>query len=269
MKIISWNVAGLRAILKKECFHEFVNNVNNVLPDSNIICLQETKAEESQVNLPDYIKQKYPYRYWNSTKGTTQRKGFSGTTIWCPRPPIKCLSCPAFDEEGRIVALEFEKFILINVYVPNSQKLDSERYKFRATWNSLFSTYINEIHILYPNKEIIICGDLNVAHENIDISNPSSKRNKIAGFFDLERDLFGKLLSYCELTDIYRHFNPEVRASTYWSNFLKTPRSEENGWRIDYFLLSKKTNNIYINNCYIKHDIMGSDHCPIVLDLTL
>lgn len=195
---------------------------------------------------------------------------FSGTTIWCPRPPIKCLPCPEFDEEGRIVVLEFEKFILINVYVPNSQKLDSERYNFRATWNSRFSTYVNEIRIIFPGKEIIVCGDFNVAHENIDISNPSSKKNKIAGFFDLERDSFSKLLLYCGLVDIYRHTNPDVRASTYWSNFLKTPRSEENGWRIDYFLVTGIDNaRIVYNNCHIHREVLGSDHCPTVLDLVV
>ena len=138
MKIISYNVAGLRSILKKPEFEEFINY------DSiyDILCLQETKAEEHQVIIPDYINSKYPYRFWNSTKGISQRKGLSGVSIWCASQPIKNLGYPDFDEEGRILTLEFENFILINVYVPNSQSFDCQRYHFRDDWNTKFSHYI-------------------------------------------------------------------------------------------------------------------------------
>ena len=168
--IFSWNVAGLRARLKNDETHN--NNLMRALFSQvsdnglgykyfDIVCLQETKCCENDVNLPCEIKIRYPYRFWNSSKGTTQRKGFSGTTIWCTRPPIRRLDTPDFDEEGRIVAVEFEEFILINVYVPNSQTFESERYYFRQEWNKKFVEYINNIK---KTKEVIICGDLNVLY---------------------------------------------------------------------------------------------------------
>jgi exodeoxyribonuclease III len=269
MKILSYNVAGLRAMLKKETFIDFINSPNF---DYNIVCIQETKADESQVKLDLNIKTKFPYMYWNSTHGTTQRKGLSGVSIWCSYPPTTNLGNPDFDEEGRILSLEFEDFIIVNVYVPNSQKFESERYFYRTNWNNKFITYIDELKMLYK-KNIIICGDLNVAHTESDITNPKAKKNKVAGFFDIERKCFNELLNICELVDIYRHLNPSIQKSTYWSNFLKAPRSQENGWGIDYFLISKSylannedkmcsyppiTMNILMNIC-------GSDHCPIEL----
>lgn len=260
MKIVSWNVAGLRAMLKKEIFHEFIKNYYIDMPD--IICLQETKATEDQVKLDSYIIEKYPYKYWNSTDGTSQRKGLSGTTIWCMQKPISNLGHPEFDNEGRIVALEFEKFILVNVYVPNSQKFENDRYYFRESWNNKFIIYIKELR---EKKEVIICGDMNVAHNPIDISNPKSKKNKIAGFFDIERSAFDNLLNTNELIDVYRINNPDKQESTYWSNFLKSPRSDLNGWRIDYFLVNKNLYEKLNINIEILQNIMGSDHCPVVL----
>jgi exodeoxyribonuclease III len=264
MKIVSWNVAGLRAMLKKDVFYEFINDESN---NFDIICLQETKAEEHQVKLSEEIIEKYPYRYWNSTDGTTQRKGLSGTSIWCSSPPIKRLENAEFDNEGRILALEFEKFILVNVYVPNSQAYDCERYKFREEWNTKFGIYIKQIQ-LKLKKDLIICGDMNVAHLDIDISNPKSKKNKVPGFFDNERFDFAYLLETYDMVDVYRDKNPKNQVSTYWSNFLKAPRKKENGWRIDYFLVSK---SLYekgvVGNVEILMDIMGSDHCPLEFTL--
>lgn len=257
MQIISWNVAGLRAMLKKEHFKEFLENV-----EYDIVCLQETKAEENQVKLPEYIQKNYQYQFWNSSKGTTQRKGFSGTTIWSKIEPIKMYN-PEFDEEGRISVIEFEKFRLINVYVPNSQKLENDRYYFRQEWNKKFYNFIENS----KDKEIIICGDLNVAHLDIDICNPKQKKNKIAGFFDFEREDYNNFIISLDLVDVFRDKNPIEHKSTYWSNFLKSERSKENGWGIDYFISTKQ---IYkqINSIEIKMNILGSDHCPIVLDVS-
>lgn len=274
MQIVSYNVAGLRAHIKKPEFHMFINaNTDTSVADSfigkfDIICLQETKAEEKQVVLPEYITTYYPYRYWNSTKGTTQRKGFSGVTIWSHvKPNLLNLvpMFPEFDEEGRIICMEFEKFILVNVYVPNSQKFENERYYFREKWNAQFQEYISNLQKI---KDVIICGDMNVAHLDIDISNPKAKKNKVPGFFDNERTYFAYLLETNSLIDVFRILNPLKQKSTYWSNFLKTERSKENGWGIDYFLISQKLfeTNI-ITDCHIHMDVKGSDHCPISISI--
>jgi exodeoxyribonuclease-3 len=257
--IISWNVAGLRAILKKENLYQIIHE-----KDFDIICLQETKATESQVELTDELKETYPHRYWNSTDGTTQRKGLSGTTIWCKSPPIKHMATPVFDVEGRIVAIEFEKYILVNVYVPNSQKLDSHRFNFRSEWNEKFLNYLTELKTI---KNVIVCGDLNVAHLDLDISKPKTKKNKVPGFFDFERTDVGSMIKTLDLVDVYRCKNPNARKSTYWSYFLKDTRSVENGWGIDYFLISRE---LFEANEQINIEILsyvnGSDHCPIVLN---
>ena len=258
MKITSYNVAGLRAMLKKPTFESYIKD-----NDFDIICLQETKAEETQVELPEFITSNYNYRFWNSTKGTTQRKGLSGTTIWCKMKPEKVLGSPIFDEEGRIISIELERFILINIYVPNSQKLDSDRYNFRDNWNKLFIQYVRNLKSIKP---VIICGDLNVAHNDIDICNPKLKTNKVPGFFNNEREDFSKLLDENLLVDIYRCKNLNLQKSTYWSNFLKQPRSDLNGWRIDYFLTCT---DFYdnIKDIKILDYIIGSDHCPLLLEI--
>lgn len=260
MKILSWNVAGIRSIINKPEFLNVFNDDQNIL---DIVCFQETKAEEHQVILPNEIKNKYIYRYWNSTKGTTQRKGFSGTSIWSLIPPIKKIDTPLFDEEGRILSLEFENFILVNVYVPNSQKYQSDRYLFRENWNKKFIEYLCDLR---KCKQLIICGDMNVAHNDIDISNPEKKKNKIAGFYDTERHDFTLLLNRVNLIDVFRNMYPLERKSTYWSNFLKALRNNNNGWRIDYFLISDNMLST-IKDYKILIDTYGSDHCPILLEL--
>ena len=274
MRIISWNVAGLRARLKLNeelqshlslaLFSESSESSGVVCKDFDIVCIQETKCSESDVKLPSEITNNYPYRLWNSTKGTTQRKGFSGTCVWSINQPIKS-EVPDFDEEGRIIMVEFEKFILVNVYVPNSQKFENDRYKFRQEWNNKFYDYLKKLDY----KELIICGDMNVAHLDIDITNPASKKNKIAGFFDFERVDFSYMLQELSMCDIYRMLNPNKRKSTYWSNYLKSSRKSDNGWRIDYFLISENIEKDRINNCNILMEITGSDHCPIELDINL
>tara|TARA_Y100000389_G_scaffold201610_2_gene244772 strand:- start:1451 stop:1987 length:537 start_codon:yes stop_codon:yes gene_type:complete len=178
MKIISYNVAGLRAMLIKKEFYNFLQD-----DDYSIICLQETKAEEKQIVITDdNILNKYKYKYYNSTKGTTQRRGLSGTAIWSHIKPDSIIETPDFDEEGRVIGLEFSNFILINVYVPNSQRLESERYYFRENWILLLIDYLNNIKTQY-NKPVILCGDINVAHNPIDICNPKSKQNRVPGYF--------------------------------------------------------------------------------------
>ena len=264
MKIVSWNVAGLRAMLKKSSFEEYIFGEQGNI---DILCLQETKAQENQVQLNEKIIEKYPYRYWNSTKGITQRKGLSGVCIWSTSQPIKVLENPEWDEEGRIFALEFQDFVLINVYVPNSQKFEGNRYYFREKWNYQFSQYITDFISEYLDKDIIICGDMNVAHLDIDICNPKQKRNKVPGFFDNERADFSNLLNNNKLVDIYRIIHKGEQKSTYWSNFLKSERSKNNGWGIDYFLCSPSIIESKVSSCKILMEILGSDHCPIELIL--
>jgi exodeoxyribonuclease III len=256
MRILSWNVAGLRAMLKK-------GNLQTLLQEQNfdIICLQETKAEEQQVKLPEEILTKYPYRFWHSTKGTTQRKGFSGTTIWSKEEPIQQINPPEIDEEGRITALEFEKFNIVCVYTPNSQGLNTERYKFRTgKWHTEFHKYIKVLKELKPT---IICGDLNVAHHNIDIHKPEKHRD-CAGFLDLERTQFQEYLDI-GFIDGFRSLYPKIEKKyTYWNQLNPKVRQNNSGWRIDYFITSQISP---IKECNMLTDILGSDHCPIYLEI--
>jgi exodeoxyribonuclease III len=255
MKIVSWNVAGLRAMLKKEKLQELL-----VGRDFDIVCLQETKAEEQQVKLPPEILGKYPFRYWKSTKGTTQRKGFSGTTIWSKQEPLREINPPDMDEEGRIVALEFEKFIIVCVYTPNSQALNTARYEFRTQcWHPAFLQYIVDLKKIKPT---IICGDLNVAHQEIDIHKPEKHRD-CAGFLDLERKQFQEYLD-AGFKDGFRELYPKVAEKyTYWNQINPKIRQNNSGWRIDYCL----TSQIVPKECNMLTDQMGSDHCPVYLEI--
>lgn len=256
MKIVSWNVAGIRAMIKK-------GNLDTLIAenDFDIICLQETKAEEHQVKLSEGITTKYPYRFWNSTKGTTQRKGLSGTAIWCKEKPICRINGPDMDEEGRITTLEFEKFVIVCVYTPNSQGLNTERYDFRTdTWHKGFLKYIT---LLKQRKTTIICGDLNVAHNEIDIHNPH-KHHHYAGFLDLEREQFQNYLDV-GYVDTFRYLYPEAKEKyTYWNQINPKIRQNNSGWRIDYCLISDQ---YIIKTASIMNEIYGSDHCPVYLEL--
>ena len=273
MNIFSWNVAGLRARLKPDENHSnslmrgvFSQKSDNGLGYKyfDIVCLQETKCKESEVKLPSEITDRYPYRFWNSNDGSSQRKGLSGTCIWCTKPPINW-GVPDFDKEGRVIMVGFEDFILVNVYVPNSGKFEEDRYYFRSEWNNTFRQYITNLE---KSKNVIICGDLNVAHLDIDISNPKQKKNKVAGFYDIERSAFNDLLVNTNLVDVFRIKNEKQNRSTYWSNFLKSERTNENGWGIDYFLASKQMYEKNDLTMKIMIDVKGSDHCPIVLTIT-
>lgn len=268
MKILSWNVAGLRARLKNNDLERVLFSLPNdkFYHYFDIVCLQETKCTEEQANLSSEIKVRYPYMIWRNSLGTTQRKGFSGTCIMSTKKPVNVLEHYSFDEEGRIVALEFDNFVLVNVYVPNSQKVESERSEFRTTWDIKFRETTKQIKEEI-GKEIVICGDLNVARTDIDIVDPNRKRNRVPGFLDSERQGIEHNLQYLDMIDVFRCKNPESRMSTYWSNFLKQSRSNINGWRIDYFLTTKGIND-KIKHLEILQDTIGSDHCPLYIDIT-
>jgi exodeoxyribonuclease III len=266
MRILSWNVAGLRAMLKKKNLQELLTKY-----DYDIVCLQETKAEESQVELPPEIIEKYPFRFWNSTLGTTQRKGLSGTTIWSKTSPINRIKHPSIDEEGRITTVQFDDFIIVCVYTPNSQSLESPRYKFRTNeWDNIFRKYITTLKNIKPT---IIAGDLNVAHQDIDIYNPKRCKNKVPGFFDNERTEFQKHID-AGFIDVFRHLYPTQKgAYTYWNQIRPANRQNNIGWRIDYFLIGgdplTPPTTLNLTECNLLTDIHGSDHCPLSLDIDI
>lgn len=280
MNILSWNVAGIRAMINKK--NDLHNLLLNYEKEFDIVCFQETKAEENQVNLSKEIINKYPFRYWNSSQGTTQKKGFSGTSIWCKIQPIRRIPSLEIDEEGRIITLEYEYFFLICVYTPNSQDIKCGRFKYRIKiWDEEFRHFIIKLKELKP---IIVTGDFNVAHQEIDLHNPKLNKNKSPGFYDEERIQFQKHLD-AGFIDVFRYLNPNLEKEyTFWSRLRPTNRLNNNGWRLDYFLygnvnkckkeIQDKDNNktepienIIITDCGILKDIMGSDHCPIYLQI--
>jgi len=258
MKILCWNVAGIRATLKKGNL-DFLENKKY-----DIVCFQETKAEAHQVKIPKNISDVYLFRYWQSTLGTTQRKGLSGTAIWSKQPPIAVIDPPSIDEEGRVTTLEFKQFIICTVYTPNSQRLGSDRNQFRVNvWDNHFKEYICELN---KKKPVIVCGDFNVANEDIDLYYPDRNRNVTAGFLDNERANFKQYLG-ANFIDAFRELNKESNNYTYWDQRRPYLRATNRGWRIDYFLISK-TLRENVKKCSILSDIMGSDHCPIDLNIT-
>jgi exodeoxyribonuclease-3 len=250
MKLVSWNVNGLRAILKKG----FMENFSQI--DADIFCLQETKMEQGQaeIDLGDYKE------FWNSA----QKKGYSGTAIFTRVPPINVtygLGIAEHDNEGRVITAEFEKFYLVCVYTPNSKR-ELLRLDYRMIWEDAFREYVMGLDKLKP---VIICGDLNVAHEEIDIKNPKSNRRN-AGFTDEERGKMTQLLD-SGFTDFYRYFNPDKTDAYTWWSYMGKARERNTGWRIDYFVGSSRLTDS-IKETFILPDVMGSDHCPvgIVLD---
>lgn len=250
MKLVSWNVAGFRACLKKG-FEDFFKEIN-----ADIFCLQEVKAEKAQI--PFDPKDYYCYIY------PAEKKGYSGTLIYTKHKPISVKYGMDVDEhnhEGRIITLEFEDFYLINQYVPNVKR-DLSRLDYRMTWEEDLKKYIKELE---KNKPVVICGDFNVAHNEIDIKNAKGNIGN-AGFTYEERDKFTKLLE-SGLIDTYRHYNPEKEEYTWWS-YMGNARKNNVGWRIDYFLVSKEIID-KISNPIIYKDILGSDHCPVGIDLNL
>jgi len=257
MKIISWNVAGLRALLKKNGLNFTLNT------DIDIICMQETKALESEVSISKELQENFPYRYWGENHGETQRKGLSGTCIWSKVPAIRQFPTMDFDTEGRITAVEFDEFNIVTVYTPNSQSPYSERFMLRASiWDEEFKEYVTAANKFKPT---IICGDFNVAHLDLDIYAPDKHRDKSAGFLDLERNNFSALLA-SGFQDAFRMFHAaEPEQYTYWDQIRPHMRKNNKGWRIDYFLTPKYITQI--KDCTIHPHILGSDHCPISLEL--
>lgn len=252
MKIISWNINGVRAITQKDFFED----IATIQPD--VICLQETKAQDAEVEkalsqMTDY------HQYYNSA----QRKGYSGVAILTKTKPIavtRDMGIEEHDQEGRVICAEFDAFYLVNVYVPNSgQKL--VRLDYRKQWDADFLNYLQSLE---QTKPVILTGDLNVAHQAIDLKNDKANYNKTAGYTQIEIDGMDHLLA-AGFVDSFRHFYPEKEAYTYWSYRFKA-RERNTGWRIDYFLVSEsllpKVENVAILNEY-----MGSDHCPIQLEI--
>lgn len=251
MKIVSWNVAGLRACIKKG-FEDFFYYV-----DADIICLQEVKALKEQI---PFIPEEY-YCYINPA----EKKGYSGTLIYTLKKPISVsygLGIEKHDHEGRLITLEFEDFYLINQYVPNVKR-DLSRLDYRMEWEEDLKKYLKELE---KNKPVIICGDFNVAHEEIDIKNAKANIGN-AGFTNEERNKFTKLLE-SGFIDTYRYYNPNKEDVYTWWSYQFKAREKNVGWRIDYFLVSKSIIN-KVSNCTIYNDVYGSDHCPISINVKL
>ena len=256
MKILSWNVAGIRACLKKGGLDFLLS------ADYGKVCIQETKAEESQVQLSEEFKTAYPHRFWKSSGGVTQRKGLSGTAIWSKTAPIREISPPAFDTEGRITAVEFKNFNIVTVYTPNSQGPESDRFIYRVTeWDPQFRAYIVA---LKEAKNTIVCGDFNAVHKDVDMYNTAKYKNYAAGLLDEERREFQEHLD-AGFIDAFRKTCKEPHQYTYWDQQRPIMRKKNYGWRIDYFLVDQKRAS-QIKDCGIMPDQMGSDHCPIWLD---
>lgn len=252
MRIISWNVNGIRAVANKG-FADIVKEMN-----CDIICLQETKAQDDQVreavaNLEGF------HMYTNSA----EKKGYSSTAIFSKIKPIAVtndMGIAEHDKEGRVIAAEFENFFVVTVYVPNS-KSELERLDYRKQWDADFLNYLKSLE---KKKPVIVCGDMNVAHQAIDLKHPKANYNKSAGYTQIEIDGMTNFIN-AGLIDSYRHFYPEKIEYTWWS-YRAGARANNVGWRIDYFLVS----NSYLpqlKDSFILHQVMGSDHCPVGIDL--
>lgn len=249
MKFISWNVNGLRAVAKKgfeDIFAEF---------DADFFCVQETKLQEGQIDL-DHIA---PYIYWNSAI----KKGYSGTAIFTKHQPLTVtygLDIEEHDQEGRVITLEYDHFYLVNVYTPNSQRTLA-RLEYRMQWELDFKDYLLKLD---ENKPVIVCGDLNVAHTEIDLANPKTNK-KNAGFTIEERTKMTELLE-SGFVDSFRHLHPDTVGAYSWWSYMAKARERNIGWRIDYFLVSDKIKD-NIQEATIYPDTLGSDHCPVGINM--
>ena len=249
MKFISWNVNGIRACVTKG-FLDYFKEV-----DADIFCLQETKLQEGQIDL----NLEGHYDYWNYA----QKKGYSGTAIFTKKKPISVaygIDIEEHNNEGRVITLEFEDFYFITVYTPNSQS-ELKRLDYRMKWEDDFREYLKKLDNVKP---VIVCGDLNVAHKEIDLKNPKTNR-KNAGFTDEEREKLTILLDN-GFIDTYRYFNPDKEGIYSWWSYRFNARKNNSGWRIDYFLASEKLKDRLVS-ADIHTDILGSDHCPVELVL--
>ncbi len=251
MKLISWNVNGLRAAVTKG----FMESFNEL--DADIFCLQETKLQPDQISLelPGYEQ------YWNSAV----KKGYSGTAVFTRIKPLSVtngIGIEEHDQEGRVITAEYENFYLVCCYTPNSQR-ELARLEYRMTWEDAFRNYLLELD---KKKPVILCGDLNVAHQEIDLKNPKTNR-KNAGFSDEERAKMTELLD-AGFTDTFRHLYPDAIEQYSWWSYMGKARERNTGWRIDYFITSKRLDD-KIQEAKIHQQIFGSDHCPVELDIDL
>ncbi len=247
MKLISWNVNGLRACVQKG-FVDFFNEI-----DADVFCIQESKLQAGQI---DFAPEGY-HCYWNYA----EKKGYSGTAMFTKAEPLSVtygIGIEEHDHEGRVITAEFPDFYVITCYTPNSQN-ELQRLDYRMTWEDAFRAYLKELE---KTKPVILCGDLNVAHEEIDLKNPKTNR-KNAGFTDEERGKMTELLD-SGFTDTFRYFYPDVTERYSWWSYRFRAREKNAGWRIDYFIVSESLNDRLVS-ADIHHDIMGSDHCPVEL----
>ena len=247
MKLISWNVNGIRACVTKN-FMEFFNEV-----DADIFCLQETKLPENQIDL----QLEGYHQYWNYAK----KKGYSGTAIFTKKEPLNVsygLGIEEHDNEGRVITLEFEDFYMVTVYTPNSQS-ELKRLDYRMKWEDDFRNFLKNLD---EKKPVIVCGDLNVAHKEIDLKNPKTNR-KNAGFTDEERNKFTELLN-SGFIDTFRYFYPDKESIYSWWSYRFKAREKNAGWRIDYFCTSERMKDRLVS-AHIHTDVLGSDHCPVEL----
>ncbi len=249
MKLISWNVNGLRACLGKG-FLDFFHTI-----DADVFCLQETKLQPHQIELelPGY------QQFWNSA----EKKGYSGTALFTRVPPVRMsygLGLPEHDTEGRVITAEFEDFYLVCCYTPNAQR-GLTRLDYRMAWEDAFLVYLKDLD---ARKPVVLCGDLNVAHQEIDLKNPKSNRGN-AGFSDQERDKMSRLLS-SGFTDSFRLLYPDKTGAYSWWSYMYNARANNAGWRIDYFIVSDRLKD-RVRESVIHADVYGSDHCPVELDL--
>ncbi len=251
MRFISWNVNGLRACLQKG-FMDYFQSV-----DADFFCLQETKLQAGQIdiNLPGYTQ------FWNYA----EKKGYSGTAIFAKTAPLSVsygIGIAHLDTEGRVITLEYPEFYLVTCYTPNAQR-ELARIDHRMAWEEAFREYLCGLD---QQKPVIVCGDLNVAHNEIDLKNPASNRGN-AGFSDQERHCFSQLLS-SGFTDTFRHLNPDATGAYTWWSYMFNARKNNAGWRIDYFLVSNRLAD-RIRQTPIYADVLGSDHCPVGLELDI
>ena len=251
MKLISWNVNGIRACLNKG-FKDFFEKI-----DADIFCLQETKCQPDQIELEfdGYTS------YWNSA----ERKGYSGTAIFTKQKPLNVtygIGIEEHDKEGRVITLEFEKFYMVTIYTPNAKR-ELERLDYRMVWEDAFRNYLMELNKIKP---VIMCGDLNVAHKEIDLKNPKTNHRN-AGFTDEERNKMTELLE-AGFTDSFRYMYPDKEDAYTWWSYMFKAREKNVGWRIDYFVVSNDIKE-KIQDSYIYSEIYGSDHCPIGLEINI
>ena len=254
MRLVSWNVNGIRAVMKKE----FMSSLESM--NTDVLCLQETKAQDDQVTTALSELNGY-HIYTNSA----EKKGYSGTAILTKEKPLSVtndMGIEAHDQEGRVIAAEFEKFYLVTVYTPNSGS-ELKRLPYRQTWDADFLSYVQTLE---QTKPVIICGDLNVAQKPIDLARPKPNYNKSAGYMQEEIDGIDNIVN-AGFIDTFRHLKPEESKYSWWS-YRAGARAKNVGWRIDYFLVSPSLAD-KIADADILNDVMGSDHCPVLLDLAL